>query len=272
MSWQATTAVLRHSKAKGSERLLMLCIANYAGEDGAGAFPSNATLCEDSKLTERAVRYIMRKLEGSGELGVEKSAGPNGTNKYTILLPFADGRRKKTPVLSTVSTASTVGQSLPGQSAAPRGAKCSPLQGQGVAPKQSAIEEQSKNLTKPSGSGEPAIVDARHHPVRERIKQLEAEHLTIPLAQVPWKARSAAALAKWLAATPGLELDLILALVDCHYASPARLGLEFHEWIPELWKYKGGPINQYGTRLAEDREYQRDQRIRAEAAVGTRRQ
>lgn len=94
MSWQATTAVTRHSRSKGSERLLLLCIANYAGADGTGAYPSNKTLCEDSKLSERAVRYIIRRLEELGELVVEERAGPNGSNRYQVNLPIGEPRAR----------------------------------------------------------------------------------------------------------------------------------------------------------------------------------
>jgi hypothetical protein len=138
MSWQATTAVIRHSKSKGSDRLLLLCIANYAGENGAGAFPSNETLCFDSKLTERAVRYILRRLEASGELKTERGRGPNGSNRYTINLPFAAGSDRP-------KRRNSQGQSLPGQEKAKQGAKAAPAEGHGVAPKQSLVVEQSVN-------------------------------------------------------------------------------------------------------------------------------
>ena len=94
MSWQATTAVTRHSQAKGSEQLLLLCIANYAGADGTGAYPSNKTLCEDSKLSERAVRYIIRRLQELGELTVEERGGPGGSNRYQIHLPIGEPRAR----------------------------------------------------------------------------------------------------------------------------------------------------------------------------------
>jgi hypothetical protein len=154
MSWQATTAVIRHSKAKGSDRLLLLCIANYAGEDGSGSFPSNYTLCCDSKLTERAVRYILRRLEASGELKTELGRGPNGSNRYSINLPFAAGnvRPKKKK-----SAAFPLGQSLPGQEKAKHGANGAHGEGHGVAPKQSLAVEQSVNGHKnPSASGDAA--------------------------------------------------------------------------------------------------------------------
>jgi hypothetical protein len=99
MSWQATSAVLLHSKARGSARLVMLCIANYAGVDGSGAYPSNKTICENALLSERGVRYIIAKLVESGELVKEEKCGRGNINCYRINLPFASGDGSKVDAL-----------------------------------------------------------------------------------------------------------------------------------------------------------------------------
>jgi hypothetical protein len=112
------------------------------------------------------------------------------------------------------------------------------------------------------------ISDPRHQPLRAHIEQREAERLNLKPEQVPWDGRATKALLAWLAENPEVELKLALDLIDCHYESPARLGLLFHQWIRDLWKYKAGAINQYGVRLAEDRDWQREARLRREAAVG----
>ncbi len=49
-----------------SARHLLLCLANYAGSNGAGAFPSATTLAQDTGLSERTVRYKLDVLEESG--------------------------------------------------------------------------------------------------------------------------------------------------------------------------------------------------------------
>lgn len=51
---------------KPSLKLIYLCLANYAGEDGRNAFPSLATLSKNSCMSERAVRYSLRQLERLG--------------------------------------------------------------------------------------------------------------------------------------------------------------------------------------------------------------
>jgi len=47
-------------------RHVLLCLANYAGVDGRGAFPSAATLSEDTGLSERTVRLKLDELEKAG--------------------------------------------------------------------------------------------------------------------------------------------------------------------------------------------------------------
>jgi hypothetical protein len=64
MSWalQIPTTTLSDSSA----RHVLLCLANYAGTDGRGAFPSAGTLSDDTGLSERTVRAKLEVLRESG--------------------------------------------------------------------------------------------------------------------------------------------------------------------------------------------------------------
>lgn len=64
MSWALSlpTETLKDSSA----RHVLLCLANYAGANGAGAFPSASTLAQDTGLSERTVRYKLDDLEKVG--------------------------------------------------------------------------------------------------------------------------------------------------------------------------------------------------------------
>lgn len=86
MSVKCMAAVWEHATAKGGERLLLLAIADYAKDDGSGAWPSLQRLAEKTLFSERNVRYLLRKLEESGELAIHHGAGPHGANRYTITL------------------------------------------------------------------------------------------------------------------------------------------------------------------------------------------
>lgn len=64
MSW--ALALPKQSLENPSARHVLLCLANYAGSDGRGAFPSAQTLSDDTGLGERTVRLKLDELEGAG--------------------------------------------------------------------------------------------------------------------------------------------------------------------------------------------------------------
>lgn len=64
MSWALSLPT--QSLKDSSARHVLLCLANYAGANGAGAFPSASTLAQDTGLSERTVRYKLDDLEKSG--------------------------------------------------------------------------------------------------------------------------------------------------------------------------------------------------------------
>ncbi|AZC51796.1 Primosomal protein I [Pseudomonas chlororaphis subsp. piscium] len=67
MSIQSMVWALEQQDIKDSTcRHVLLCLANYAGSDGRGAFPSALTLANDTGLSERTVRYKLDALESAG--------------------------------------------------------------------------------------------------------------------------------------------------------------------------------------------------------------
>lgn len=97
MSW-----VLHHSPATGTDKVILLGIANHADSDGGNAWPSVATLATYARVSQRTVQESLRRLTAAGHLSVELQAG--GTrqtradrrpNLYTIhgVKPTAPGAR-----------------------------------------------------------------------------------------------------------------------------------------------------------------------------------
>lgn len=88
MSWEAVSAVMYHSLAKGTEKLVLLGIANHEGD--GGAFPAHATLARYANVDERNVRRAITRLVESGELSVEVHGGigrkDRKTNLYRVLV------------------------------------------------------------------------------------------------------------------------------------------------------------------------------------------
>lgn len=91
MSVEAMALVLHHSTARDTEKLILLGIANHAGD--GGAWPTVATLARYANVSERAVQQAIGKLVSSGELAVHLQAGGMGNlrhwerpNRYDVLV------------------------------------------------------------------------------------------------------------------------------------------------------------------------------------------
>lgn len=104
MSWQATNAVVEHSKQRGSSFVVLLMVANHAHSDGTGAYPSVETLARESRLSETQVHVHVRKLRKAGELAVEEGAGPKGTNLYSVVLPGLKVQSTTSPIRGSAET------------------------------------------------------------------------------------------------------------------------------------------------------------------------
>jgi len=111
MSWEATTWVIKHSRHKGSDLLTLLILANQMRADGRVMEPSVKTLAEGTRLTERAVRGCLRRLELSGELLIRKGGGRGRVSEYVLptlkkgekIAPFTAGERGQVAAENPVS-------------------------------------------------------------------------------------------------------------------------------------------------------------------------
>lgn len=82
MSIEALSMVLNHSQSIGSQKVVLLGIANHLGPDATeGAWPSQKRLADYSNMSERGVQKCIDKLVSSGELKVEVAAG-HSRNQY----------------------------------------------------------------------------------------------------------------------------------------------------------------------------------------------
>ena len=73
MSIESMAVVLHHSKAGGTDKLVLLGIANHDGD--GGAWPSIATLARYANVEPRAVKACIKRLEDRGEIVRERQAG-----------------------------------------------------------------------------------------------------------------------------------------------------------------------------------------------------
>lgn len=197
MSIKAMTAVWDHSSHKGSNLLALLALADFAHDDGSNIYPSVATLCAKTRLSERAVQYILRALIASGEL-VADGKHASGTVAYRIDLERLWGGAK-------IAGARIAGAKIaPPQNPVAGGATRRTLGVQPVAPDPLVIHQE------PSGDDYPARAHAHGdgHPVSALVGEEEA----------------GAAMAKALhyAATQGVTGRELADLIARHTGSTGR--------------------------------------------------
>lgn len=86
MSVRMISRVWDFSAQKGNDLLMLLAIADFADDDG-NAYPAVSTLATKCRMKPRNANLILAALKASGELEVRQNEGPNGTNRYRIVLP-----------------------------------------------------------------------------------------------------------------------------------------------------------------------------------------
>jgi hypothetical protein len=94
MSLIAYSKTWESSKADGSDLLVLLALADYAKDDGTGAYGTNERMAKKARLkTIRGLQLIYQRLQEGGELLVEYGAGPlykgQPTNLYHLI--YQDG-------------------------------------------------------------------------------------------------------------------------------------------------------------------------------------
>ena len=89
MSAEAMSAVLHHSTATGTAKVILLAIAwhTHAAPE-LGCYPSQETLAKYSNVSIRTVRRALNELEAMDELEIVRhggiAAGSSPTNRYFI--------------------------------------------------------------------------------------------------------------------------------------------------------------------------------------------
>ncbi len=102
MSVEAIAWVLHHADTSGTDKVVLIGLANHADPYGANSWPSVDTLATYAGVTERAVRAALRRLEAEGRIACELQAGGDRhtrpdrrPNRYRIL--GMDGRKPTSP-------------------------------------------------------------------------------------------------------------------------------------------------------------------------------
>lgn len=87
MSWQAVRAAFEVEGLPWVDKLVLVSLAYRAGADGR-AWPSIARIVADTRLSERAVYYALRRLQDGGHLRVIPKLGTS-SNYFVTPAPGA---------------------------------------------------------------------------------------------------------------------------------------------------------------------------------------
>lgn len=99
------TAVLERHPASGSEKLVMVSLANHADETGL-CYPSVGRIAQQARISVSQARRVLRHLEREGWLSVVGNASggaPGSTRRYQLNLP----KLEQTPSVHAPPTPST---------------------------------------------------------------------------------------------------------------------------------------------------------------------
>jgi hypothetical protein len=91
------------------ERLVMLCLADHADDDGK-CYPAIKRICERTGMGQRGVQNVLRRLEADGLLTIQNGGGRHVRNGYTLTIntaPDAPLRDEKPRTENPVSGAET---------------------------------------------------------------------------------------------------------------------------------------------------------------------
>jgi hypothetical protein len=93
LSIEAMVWVLYHSPTSGTDKVLLLGIANHADAEGKNAWPAVRTLARYANLEPRGVQKALRRLQSEGHIRIEQQSG--GTpemrsdrrpNRYSVIM------------------------------------------------------------------------------------------------------------------------------------------------------------------------------------------
>ena len=91
MSVEAIAWALRRQDVRGTDKLVLIGLANHADPHGRNAWPAVSTLSVYASVDKRNVQRALSRLEDAGLIAVERNAGGNHDtpsdrrpNRYTL--------------------------------------------------------------------------------------------------------------------------------------------------------------------------------------------
>ena len=86
MSVRVMAWVWEYAQVSGGSLIILLALADFAHDDGTGAYPSIKTLSAKARLGERQTQNVLSALQGLGLITISYRTGPNGVNVYHVVV------------------------------------------------------------------------------------------------------------------------------------------------------------------------------------------
>lgn len=236
MSIQAVSTVWQRTRAKGSNLLMLLAIADYAKDNGSGAYPSATTLAWKARLSSRAATIILTKLVTDGEVWPEWDAANH--RLYLQLRCVCDWEAYQT------------------EGAIPEREKISRKQPANFSRKLAALGAARHAMCRPTtpSAKNPANASSSSDPLDPSIDPLVRESFARVWAAYPRQEGEKPAFAVWLLLQPGaaLEEEILAAITrqkqlpqwqDPRYVPLLRRYLEDGRWTDRVPDPSEAPLS-----------------------------
>ena len=180
MSVQAISWVLDHSPSKGTERLVLLSLANHAHDDGSHAWPAVATIGREANVSERSVQRALRALEEAGAILADGLAPDERLRRdrrptmYRVLMPRGDAGVAPLEADGVTTTASRGDEGVTQTVIEPSIEPPNPPEGGGAAIERRVFDA----WREATGHGSAKLNDLRRRKIKARLKEgYDAEDL-----------------------------------------------------------------------------------------------
>lgn len=225
MSIHVMNLIWRNARYQGNAMLALLALADWSNDDGV-SWPSVESIAKKSRQSERNTRIVLQKLVQDRTIYV--TGRENNSSVYRINLEIISDPANFAPLKSSRRG----GKRLPNRGANAAG------NAEMFAPNTS-IEPSVDTSEEPSG--ENSVLHAKL--MKHIFEWWEKEYME----KCPWNPECAGRLALVIRRFAGVDREaILLTCVDNRFKSEFRPHDNPEQWIPNLLKYRRGPLNEFG--------------------------
>lgn len=230
MSIKIMSQVWESAQVSGSDLLVLLSLADHCNDLGE-CYPSIARLAKKCRLSERSVQYALKYLQGESLLSIQKNAGRNNTNVFTVMVQNMHRLgEEKVQDLQGAKSAPPIEKV---QSTISKGCKVRQKGVQPIAPKPSLTK--NKNLP-----------DPRFTPIKDLIFRY---YMKKNGEDPSWDPSEAKHLSEFLKATPNISIETFTKCLTNRFKSDISHSDRPRKWISNIMDFLNAPLDKYNRPL-----------------------